>query len=102
MSFVIIYITNPDLKTAKKIANYLLKKQLVACANFFPIESAYWWQGRIENDKEVVAIVKTAKKNWARVKAEIEKIHPYETPCVMKIEVEANQDYADWIKSEVN
>lgn len=101
MGFIIIYITNPDLKTAKKVASHLLKKRLVACANFFPIESAYWWQNKIENSKEVAAIVKTTEKNWAKVKTEVKKIHPYKTPCIIKIAVEANRGYEKWIKSEV-
>ncbi len=31
---------------------------------------------------------------------QVEAIHPYETPCIMKFEVEANKAYADWIHNE--
>lgn len=101
MGFIIIYITHPDLKTAKKIAGELMKKRLVACANFFPIQNSYWWKGKIENGKEVVSIVKTKKSNWGKVKKEVIRLHPYETPCIMKFEVSANEDYESWIKEEV-
>lgn len=30
----------------------------------------------------------------------IEVIHPYETPCMMKLDVESNASYAKWIKNE--
>ncbi|PKM97428.1 MAG: divalent-cation tolerance protein CutA [Elusimicrobia bacterium HGW-Elusimicrobia-1] len=100
MSFIIIYITNPDIKTAKKIASHLLKKRLIACANFFPIESSYWWKGKIETAREVVAIVKTRTANWQKVRSAVEKLHPYETPCIMKIPVTANADFEKWIKAE--
>lgn len=100
MKFIIIYTTNPNLKEAKRVAEYLLRKKLIACANHFPIQSSYWWKGKIENSKEIVSILKTKKENWAKVKNEIQKIHTYETPCIMKLEVEANDDYAKWIKGE--
>ena len=60
----------------------------------------YWWKGKIENESEVVAIVKTKEENWEKVQQEVKKIHPYETPCIMKFDVEANDDYESWIKSE--
>ncbi|NTU99020.1 divalent-cation tolerance protein CutA [Candidatus Falkowbacteria bacterium] len=102
MGFIIIYITHPDMKTAKKIAAHLLAQRLIACANFFPIKSSYWWQGKIENAKEVVTLVKTSKKNWNKVKSEVKKIHPYDTPCIIRMEATANADYEKWIKDVIS
>ncbi|MFZ2187817.1 MAG: divalent-cation tolerance protein CutA [Candidatus Moraniibacteriota bacterium] len=100
MKFIIIYITHKNLKEAKKVAEALLKEKLIACVNYFPIESAYWWKGKIENSKEIVSLVKTKKENWTKVKKIVLAIHPYETPCIMKFEVESNKSYADWIREE--
>jgi periplasmic divalent cation tolerance protein len=100
MKFIIIYITHPNLKTARKIADHLLRKKLIACVNYFPIESAYWWKGKVASEKEIVSILKTKKENWKKVRDEVEKIHPYKTPCIMKFDVESNEDYAKWIKKE--
>ncbi|HBV57751.1 MAG TPA: divalent-cation tolerance protein CutA [Candidatus Magasanikbacteria bacterium] len=101
MGFIIIYITYPNLKIAKKIVTALMESRLIACGNFFPIQNTYWWKGKIENSKEVVSIVKTKKKNWEKVKSAIIKLHPYKTPCIMKINVEAGDDYESWINKEV-
>ena len=101
MNFILIYITHPDLSTAQKIVTSLMEKRLVACGNFFPIQSTYWWKGKIENSEEIVSIVKTKKENWEKVKAEVIKLHPYETPCIIKIEVEGNEEYVKWIEEEV-
>lgn len=101
MGFIIIYITHPDLRTAKKIVASLMKNRLIACANFFPIESTYWWKGKMENSDEIVSIVKTKKENWDRVKSAVIKMHPYEIPCIMKIDVDANENYENWINKEV-
>ena len=100
MKFIIIYITHPNMKEAKKVAEALLRDRLIACVNYFPIESSYWWKGDIENAKEIVSIVKTRKGNWTKVKKAVEAIHPYETPCIMKLEVESNPSYAKWITDE--
>ena len=100
MKFIIIYITHPNMKEAKKVAEALLRDRLIACVNYFPIESSYWWKGDIENAKEIVSIVKTRKENWTKVKKAVEAMHPYETPCIMKLEVESNPSYAKWITDE--
>jgi len=100
MSFSIIYITNESEAEAKKLSQHLLKKKLIACANIFPITSAYWWQGAIQNEGEWVAIVKTTDGNWEKVKNEVEKVHSYDVPCIMRIRVEANEGYEKWIGAE--
>jgi periplasmic divalent cation tolerance protein len=100
MPFIFVYVTNPNKKEAKKIALHLLKKRLIACSNIFPIESFYWWKGRIKNAKEVVLIVKTRKENFKKVKNEIKKIHSYSIPCIIKFDVEANKEYEEWLKKE--
>lgn len=101
MSFAIVYITHGSEQEAKRISDHLLEKKLAACANIFPISSAYWWQGAIQHEGEWVSIVKTTLAGWERVKQEVEKIHPYEVPCIMKIEVTANESYEKWIEDSV-
>jgi len=96
-----IYATFPNLKTAKKIASVLLKKRLIACANFFPIKSSYWWQGKIVNDQEIAAIFKTKKENWQKVKNEIKKLHPYKIPLIEGWKTESNLEYEKWVEREV-
>jgi periplasmic divalent cation tolerance protein len=100
MTFIIIYVTHENLENAEKLASHLLQKKLIACANFFQIKSSFWWKGKIENSEEIVSLLKTRKENWEKVKSEIKKIHPYETPCIMKINVEANEDYESWVNNE--
>ncbi|MFH1838068.1 MAG: divalent-cation tolerance protein CutA [Candidatus Kuenenbacteria bacterium] len=100
MGFIIIYITHPDLKTAKKIVASLMKNRLIACGNFFSIQSMYWWENKIESSKEIVSIIKTKTSNWKKVKSEVIKLHPYKTPCIIKINVKANNDYKLWINKE--
>lgn len=98
--FILVYVTHDSKESAKKMATELLKLKLIACVNYLPIEAQFWWQGKIESGEECVTIFKTSAKNWLKLKAKIEELHPYEVPCIIKLNVEANKAYADWIESE--
>jgi periplasmic divalent cation tolerance protein len=100
MSFIIIYITYETKKDAEKTCRYLLEKRLVACANIYPIKSMYWWKGEITDSDEYVSILKTPEKNWERIKEVVAQKHPYDTPCIMKLDAEANPGYEEWIRRE--
>lgn len=100
MSFIIVYVTHPDRETAEKIASELMEQRIVACSNFFPIASAYWWKGNIDHSEEIVTLLKTRIENWEKLQEAVQKLHPYETPCIMKMEVEANAEYEKWIHEE--
>lgn len=97
----LIYITHASEAEAQRISNLLLEAHLVACANIFPIQSAYWWQGALENSSEWVSIVKTTAEKWSAVQDAVVQWHPYTTPCILNLEVAANEAYAAWIRGEV-
>lgn len=96
-----IYITNPSKKHACDIARALLQKRLIACANIFPVESLYWWKGKMVEGKEWVAIFKTEDKKYARIQKEVRATHPYTVPCILKLSVEANKEYVEWVKESI-
>lgn len=101
MAFAILYVTHSNEKEAAHLTQQLLTKELIACANTFPMESAYWWQGAIQKTGELVSLYKTSLRMWEAVEAEIEAIHPYDVPCIMRLEVEANESYEKWIEESV-
>jgi len=98
---IYLYITNPDLKTARRMAELLLDAKLIACANIFQnVESVYPWKGKRVREKEVILIAKTTADKYAAVKKLVEKNHPYTIPCVVKIPVEANTAYGHWLRKQ--
>lgn len=97
----LLYITHDSVDGAKKIARHLLEKRMIGCANIFPITAMYWWEGKIEDGYEVVLIVKTASDRVEQVREEIARIHPFDTPCILKFDVEPNDKYLQWILSEL-
>ncbi len=102
MSFITIYITNESEAEAERIATHLVSKKMIACANIYPIKSIYSWKGVIHKDTEWVALIKTKEERWEEIKSELEEIHPYEVPCIMRTKVEANKSYEEWIHRSIS
>lgn len=100
MNIILVYVTNENEKEAKILADKLLQARLIACANIFPMESSYWWMQNLENASEYVSLFKTREEYWDLVKDKIEKIHPYDVPCIIRIEADANDSYKNWIYKE--
>ena len=98
---ILVYITHPSEEVALHIAQTLLEKRLIACANFHPIKSLYRWQGQVMNEQEVVAVCKTTEDKYRAVCEEVERMHPYTVPCIIKIPVTANDSYTAWICNEL-
>lgn len=98
---IFLYITHDSVDGAKKIARHLLEKRMIGCANIFPINALYWWEGKIEDGNEVVLIVKTTSDRFEKVRDEIALIHPFDTPCILKLDVDPNEKYLRWMEGEM-
>lgn len=96
----LLYVTCPDAEVASTISRKLLENGFIACANILPgMESLYWWEGKITRSQEVVLILKTTLERQSQVMAQVEALHPYDTPCILAIPVEeGNEPYLRWLK----
>jgi periplasmic divalent cation tolerance protein len=95
----LVFVTAPDLKTARSLARSALKARLIACANLLPrIESHYWWQGRIERSAEILLILKTTAARLPKLEKLIIAGHPYDTPEFLVLKLDAgNARYLSWL-----
>ncbi len=100
MEIITLYVTHKNQEEADKIVNHLLDEKLITCANFFPIQSRFLWNGKVENQDEIVSLLKTKEENFEIVREEILKMHPYEIPCILKMYAEVNESYGEWILDE--
>jgi len=101
MSYVVVYATFPNKKSALKVARHLLKKKFIACANIFPVYSEYLWKKKIAKSREIAVLMKTNGKNFSKVRREILCLHPYEVPVIEKIRVSANSSAEKWLRSHL-
>ena len=97
-----IYVTAADAAQAEALAEALLERRLVACANLLPrMRSLYRWQGRLERDDEVAMILKTTADRLDEALRAIDALHPYDVPCAVAWPVEAGLPaYLDWVREE--
>jgi len=96
--YSIIITTAGSKDAAKKIANLLIEKKLAACIQMFPIESVYFWQGKICEDDEVTLFIKSKTELFEEIKAAIKTAHEYEVPEIIQIPVTNGlPEYLKWI-----
>lgn len=84
-----------------KIIDELLVKNLAACCQVSNIESKYWWNGEIEENKEFLISIKTKKSLFEEVKTVIQKNHDYELCEVLCYDIaDGDNDFLNWIDEE--
>lgn len=100
MPFLLLYVTHPSKPEAIRLSVELLNQHLIACVNYFPMESMYYWEWQLTKSDEIMSIYKLKSENYESVKVYIEEHHTYKVPCIIRLaEVESNSSYADWINN---
>ena len=100
--FIVVYITAGTADEAKKIAHALVSNNLAACVNMHPINSVYAWEGKVEEDSEIVMFVKTTSDKFDEIRDMVRSIHSYDLPCVISWKIGGDGDYLDWIYGSVH
>jgi periplasmic divalent cation tolerance protein len=97
--YTIIFITASSKKEAQVIAKALLKNKLVACVNIIDrIESLFWWQGKIDQAKETILVVKSRKEKLEKIIKRVRSLHSYEVPEIIALPlIGGYKPYLDWI-----
>ncbi|HSO27004.1 MAG TPA: divalent-cation tolerance protein CutA [Anaerolineales bacterium] len=101
--YLVVFVTAPSEEVARQIAAQVVGEKLAACANILPaIQSLYWWEGKVQEDKEVLLIFKTQKLRMSGLETVVKQIHPYDVPEIIALPVAAgSQAYLDWIGASI-
>src|SRR4051812_44713412 len=90
----IVITTVGDRVDARRLARLLVEMKHAACVQMLPIESIYRWDGGVQEDDEILLLVKTLGDSVAEVEALLAEEHPYETPEVLHIDMDGGSaDY---------
>lgn len=93
--------TCPDLDCARQLARAALGARLAACANIVPgVVSLFHWQGRIEEEVEVMLVFKTTPQHRGDLVALVERLHPYDLPVIVCEIAEATPAVTEWLRGE--
>lgn len=99
----VVMSTFANEEDAARAARALLEERLIACANLLPgARSLYRWKGEIADEREVVALMKTRKQDWAALMSRLHELHAYETPECVALRIAAGSPrYLEWLESEL-
>lgn len=101
-SGIILLSTYPDEQTAIKVAKKIVKSRLAACVSLTKVRSFYWWEDRIEDSNECLAIFKSVRANSKELREAIAKSHPYKVPEIVELKVNrVSKSYLDWMVESV-
>lgn len=103
LNAIVVLITAPSEEVGRGIAQALLDNKLAACVNIVaPINSLYLWQGDINDDEEVLLIVKSRAELFEQgLIPTVKEVHPYDVPEIIALPILlGDQDYLDWIEAE--
>jgi periplasmic divalent cation tolerance protein len=90
--------TTPTREEAARIAKLLIDEKLAACVQLLPIESFYFWQGKTQNEAELLLLVKTRTNLFEKAIARIREIHSYTVPEIVALPFAAGfAGYLNWI-----
>lgn len=97
---LIAFSTCPDEETAARVAEALVTQRLAACVNRVPgVRSTYFWDGRLQDDGEILLIIKTTAGRLPALTERLKALHPYECPeLVATPVVGGNEDYVEWVR----
>ena len=100
---VVILVTTASRDEGKKIARHLVESRLAACVNISPsIESVYRWEGKMAEEVEYLLIIKSVRELFPEIRAEISRLHSYQTPEIICLPVvEGSRNYLQWISDSV-
>ena len=99
----IVLTTAGSEEEAQKIARRLVETRVAACVNIVPqMASIYRWQGKVEESREWLLVIKTTAAAFEKVRQAIAELHSYELPeCICLTIEDGSPNYLQWIAESV-
>jgi periplasmic divalent cation tolerance protein len=100
---LIILCTCPDDTTAERLARGLVTERLSACVNVLPgIRSIYRWQSAVEDEAEVLLVIKSTGDAYAALESWLTRHHPYDVPEIVSLPTShVAAPYLAWLRGNV-
>ena len=96
---LIVFSTFASEEDAARVVRTLVEERLIACGNLLPgARSIYRWRSAVADEREVVALMKTRKQDWAAFLSRLHELHPYTTPECVAVRIAAGAPkYMAWL-----
>lgn len=98
--FIVVLTTCPDEPAACRIARELVESGLAACVSRQAVRSTFSWRGAVQDEPEILLIVKTLATRFPDLEMRLKTIHPYEVPEIIALPVAAGSEaYLSWVRA---
>ena len=100
---ILALTTCPDEASAQAVAAALVQERLATCVNRIGgVRSTYFWDARLQDEAEILLIIKTTAGRLDELRRRLSALHPYELPELLAIAVAGgNERYLDWVRMGV-
>ena len=100
----VVLMTAASREEAEKIANFLVEERLAACAQILaPIQSIYWWEGKVCRENEIFFMAKTTRDVFPRLVEAVQSLHSYKVPQLVFVSIaDGSANYLNWLRSMVD
>jgi periplasmic divalent cation tolerance protein len=100
---ILAFTTCPDEASAQQIAALLVQERLATCVNRVGgLRSTYIWDARLQDEAEILLIIKTTAARLGQIQERLNTLHPYELPELVGVAVAGgNERYLDWVRMGV-
>jgi periplasmic divalent cation tolerance protein len=101
---IVVLVTCGSAKEARRIARLLVDQRLAACVNILeaPVRSVYRWKGKVESAAELLLVIKSSRKQFARLERAIKAIHSYEVPEIIALPIaRGSRAYLAWLGESI-
>ena len=101
MDMRLVLVTHPSKEHAERITRGVIDAKLAACVLVTDVKSFYNWEGKLNQDDEVVTLLKTSIERVADLEKYIETNHDYDIPAIITLQANANQAYGNWLNEQI-
>ena len=101
MDMRLVLVTHPNNEHAERITKGVIDAKLAACILVTDVKSFYNWEGKLNEDDEVVTILKTSTGKVADLEKYIETNHEYDVPAIISFQANANESYGNWLEQQI-
>jgi len=97
----IVLTTFENEQQAKPVIDEIIRCKLAACVQEIQIKSHYTWKGELFHENEDLVLFKTRKELYPQLEKKLLEIHPYDTPEILLVDIEAGSAaYLAWIDEQ--
>jgi len=83
----LVLTTYPNRDRALAAVAGALARRLAACGSVLPVDSRYWWKGRVQSEPEALVLFKTVPKRVGALFQYLTGDHPYSVPEIVELDV---------------